>query len=130
MLELELVINTAFGGFQLSDEMANWLVENRNWTIIVQKTYNYKAKYSLETLLNMGGMNIHPNDNDGIEFRSHKDLLDCVRHFKIVHENDKYPDSYYGHIHKLEIQKFKVRVEIEKYHDGKERVICDMISVL
>lgn len=130
MFELELVINTEFGGFSLSDEMASWLVENRNWTLVTNKEYNYKKQYPLETLLiACKDMNVHPNDNSNIEFRSHKDLLDCVRHFKIVHENDKYPDSYYGHIHELEIEKFKVRVEIEEYHDGKERVICDMVSV-
>jgi hypothetical protein len=31
MFELEAVINVEYGGFSLSDEMALWLVENKNW---------------------------------------------------------------------------------------------------
>lgn len=124
MFELEAVINIDFGGFSLSDEMALWLLENKSWTILDNKEYDYKKKYPVETLLDLGGdMNIHPDLNSDIKFRSNKDLIECVRYFKKVHEDDKYPESYYGKIHSLSIKSLKFSVEIEDYYDGKEKIV-------
>ena len=61
-----------------------------------------------------------------VDFRSHKDLVDCVRHFKKVHEYDSYPDNHYGLIHSLEIQKVKVMLAVDDYFDGKERIRNDV----
>jgi hypothetical protein len=127
MFELEAVINVEYGGFSLSDEMALWLVENKKWKLLSNKEYDYKLKYPIETLLDLfKDMHIHPHMNDEIEFRSNKDLIECVRHFKALHKNDEYPESYYGKIHTLRIEKIKINVEIDDYYDGKERIVSSV----
>lgn len=127
MFDLEAVINVEFGGFSLSDEMALWLMEEKGWTILDNKEYDYKKKYPVETLLDVGGnMNIHPDLNDDIKFRSNKDLIECVRHFKVLHKNDEYPESYYGKIHDFRVEKIEIKVEIDDYHDGKERIVSSV----
>ena len=41
MFELEVVLHTDFGGFSFNEEMATWLQENRNWTILNDEDYDY-----------------------------------------------------------------------------------------
>lgn len=113
---VEAVINTEFGGFSLNTEMALWLMENRNWKITKQWDCK-EPKHLVESI----GDHYYVND-EKIDFRLNKDLIDCVRALKEVHKNDTYPESYYGHIHNLKIVKLKVNLSIENYHDGKERI--------
>jgi hypothetical protein len=127
MIEMELVINVDFGGFSFDTEMALWLSEHRGWTVLPEKKYNYKEKYPINTLVEMSGDYFY-SPNDGIELRSNKDLIDCVRALQILHENDDYPEAYYGHIHNLSIKKVAVHIEIENYYDGKERIKCRVVE--
>ena len=121
-----MVLNTDYGGFSINTEMALWLSENREWNVISEKEYNYKKKdeYPITTIVDMRGDYFYSPCGDTIEFRSNKDLIDCVRAVKLAHENDSFPESRYGHINKLNIIKVGTLLEIEDYHDGKERVIC------
>lgn len=114
---VEIVIHTEFGGFHLDMEMALWLMENRNWKV----TKKWEERENFQLIESFG--DFHPTD-DSINFRMNKDLIDCVRAIKEVHKDDKYPESYYGHIHKLEIVKMAVYIGVENYHDGKEKVNC------
>lgn len=123
MCEIELVLNVDYGGFRFDTEMALWLSENRGWQIIKNKDYDYKSQYPLTTLIDLGG-DYFCSPKDNIQIRSHKDLIDCVRYLQKLHETDEYPESIYGHIHDLEIKKISVEIEIEDYHDGKEKVVC------
>ncbi len=127
MFELEVVIHDNYGGFSVDDEMALWLIENRGWTLLAENQYDYKkeSELPLTTLVDFHFSNYSPHQHK-IEFRSHLDLLDCVRAIKKLHEDDDYPDSIYGHIHSLSIKKIKVHVGVEDYHDGKERISCWM----
>jgi hypothetical protein len=125
--EVELVINVNFGGFSFDTEMALWLSENCGWTIIPEKNYNYKEKYSITTLIDMKG-NLFISPNDGVELRSNKDLINCVRAVHALHENDDFPDSHYGHIHNLAIRKVDVHLEIIDHHDGIEKINCQIIE--
>ena len=38
-----IVINTKYGGFNLSTEAYEWLIKNKNWTVT---TYNEKGNYT------------------------------------------------------------------------------------
>lgn len=123
-MKMQVVLHRNYGGFGLTPEMANWLVDNKGWQLI---DYNYKEKYPLETInIENYGSDYYCPNQDKIEFRSHPDLIECVKHFKKVHENDKYPDSYYGLIHSLKIVEVKVSLEIEQYNDGYERVTSEI----
>ena len=126
-IEIELVLNVDFGGFSFDTEMALWLTENCGWTIISYDQYNYKDKYPITTLIDLRG-DMFCSPNDGVELRSNKDLIQCVRALQILHKNDKYPDSRIGHIHDLSIKTVKIHIEIENYYDGKERVKCHIIE--
>lgn len=115
MSEIELVLHTSFGGFHFDTEMALWLSENRGWNIIRYADFDYKERgnYPVNTLLDMNSCFLPPNDNVGL--RSNKDLIDCVRALQAG--NNRY-------VHRLTIMKVVIHVEIEDYHDGRERVNC------
>ncbi|MCI0564443.1 MAG: hypothetical protein MN733_38720 [Nitrososphaera sp.] len=113
---LEIIINTAFDGFSLNTEMALWLMENCGWPVDPNE-YPVKMLFSYGS----GDNFFHPRA-DSIEFRSHKDLVDCVRAIKEIHKNDAYPEKYYGHIHGLAVVTVKVNLSVENYHDGKEKI--------
>ena len=117
--ELEVVLHVDFGGFRINDEMALWLMENRGW--IIDKTDDWRDDCPLNHLYESGQWIWSPH-NDSIAFRSHPDLIACVRALKERHKDDSYPDSIYGHIHGLAIQKVIFKADIEDYHDGKEKV--------
>lgn len=127
VVEIELVLNVDFGGFSFDTEMALWLEENCGWTIIAYSEYNYKDKYPITTLIDLKG-NTFSSPNDGVELRSNKDLIQCVRALQVLHENDEYPEKYYGHIHNLKIETVNIHIEIENYYDGKERINCQIIE--
>lgn len=115
---VEVVIHTEFGGFSLDTEMALWLIENRGWTV----TKNWEERENFQLIESFGDH--FSSVDDSVNFRMNKDLIDCVRALKEIHKDDTYPESYYGHIHKLEIVKMAVHLSIENYHDGKERASC------
>lgn len=114
MFEIEIVINTEFGGFGFSTHMAMWLIQNRNWKIV--DNMDYDIPYPLETLLNTGTGYYSPN-RDKIDLRAHKDLIDCVKDLK-----SKYPDD--RNLKALKVVKLKVNLEVEDYFDGIERINC------
>jgi hypothetical protein len=122
-VELELVLNVDYGGFSFNTEMALWLSENRGWDVIKEKEHDYKLKYPINTLVEMHGDYFFSPHSDKIELRSNKDLIDCVRELKKLHENDSFPDSH-GQIHSLVIKKVTVHIQIKDYHDGKEKIKC------
>ena len=112
--EREVVINARYGGFHLDTEMAIWLMENKNWVVGKNK--------DLEDC----GFDYYmpPQNTDEIAFRMNPDLIECVCALKEIHKNDVYPDSYYGHIHTLKIEKVKVYIGVENVNDGKEKITC------
>lgn len=122
-LEIEAVLNTSFGGFSLNEEMAQWLVENKKWTILNPNDYSYKETYPVNYLLKTGNDNYYsPTFNESLELRSHPDLIECVKSLQTLHENDSFQEKYYGKIFSLKVKKVKINIEIEDYHDGKERL--------
>ena len=125
MLEIQLVLNTDFGGFSVDSEMALWLIENRGWKLIPANEFDYKTKYPVNTLIDSTFADlVHAPNANTLEFRSHPDLIDCVKAVKLAHKKDSFPASRYGHIQKLSIKNVKVHLEIEDYHDGKEKINC------
>ena len=128
MLELNVVLNEDYGGFHLTKEMAEWMKKEYSQNNKKKKKYDYKQKYPINTLLDMGGnMFINPSNNDSIEFRSNQDLIKCVLHFKKVHENDDYMESRYGQIHSLNIKNVQIELGIKDYNDGKEKVYSNIL---
>jgi len=115
--EMEVVIHVDFGGFHIDDEMALWLMENRGWT--VTKDHNANAD-----LCECFGNYFYPlkYEPDSVVFRSHPDIVSCVRALQAAHKDDEYRERYYGYIHKLKIQKVRPYLSIENYYDGKERL--------
>ena len=119
---IEVVLNNSFGGFSLNEEMATWLVRNKGWVVLNDKEYDYREKYSIETLLHMFGSYVAPYpNNNSFEFRSNKDLIECVRFFKKLHEN-----KFKERVNSLKIEKLDTQFSIEDYHDGYEKVVVDV----
>jgi hypothetical protein len=125
VFEIEIVLHRKYGGFSIDTEMALWLWEHRGWSIVKESKYDYhkKAEWPLNYLVesSFSDWYYHPR-SESIEFRSQKDLIDCVRAVKAAHKDDKYPESYYGHIQGLAVVKVKVFASVEDYDDGHERV--------
>lgn len=113
---IEVVIHNGYGGFHIDSEMALWLMENRGWRI---------GKPGEDVDLIEGSKDWFYSDKfktDSFEFRTNKDLIDCIKSLKLIHKNDKYPECYYGHIHKLSIVEVNIELGIENYNDGYEKV--------
>ena len=125
--EIEVVINSEYGGFSLDQYMADWLVENKGWSIV--DYYNdVKQKDDKFDLYRMGGGTFYPKNEVDIDFRTNKDLIECVKFFQ-----DKYKNLTYSERNKmysdcrckffdLKIEKVKITIEIDDYHDGKEKI--------
>ncbi len=128
MFEIEVVLNTNYGGFSFDIEMALWLSENRGWKIIPEKEYSYKKdqEYPITTLIDTpwAGDFLHAPHADNIKLRTNKDLIDCVRAIQKLHTNDDWTTRYYSHINNFTIKKVKINLEVENYLDGKEKLNC------
>ncbi len=120
IFEIEVVINDDYGGFSFDTEMALWLMENKGW--VIEKSYE-KKDYPLNCLIESGLDYFYTPHRESIALRTHPDLIECVKTLKKFHENDSYQQKREGHIHSLAIKKVSINLEIDEYHDGKERVI-------
>lgn len=120
---IEVVLNNAFGGFALNKEMADWLVSNKGWSIIKHKDYDHEMKYPINTLMELYGEYVAPSKCNCFEFRTNKELIECIRFFKAKHVN-----SFRERVNDFKIEKIEIRFDIENYHDGYERCSVDVIS--
>lgn len=124
LLKTEIVINTKFGGFSLDTEMALYLQEKYGWEIINGDEYDYKKGYDINVLID------HANDyfisphRNVIEFRSNKELIECIRCLQNKYKDDKHPRI--GHIHNFTIKQVKVYLDIIDHYDGIEKIECHM----
>jgi hypothetical protein len=92
--EFKIVLNRNYGGFSITEEMFDWLVQNKGW-----KDY--------------------PAYGDD-EVRRNPDLIECVRAVQKAHENDSWSEQRYNQIFALRIFDVTVNLEIEDVHDGME----------
>jgi len=124
VFESEIVIHPEYGGFHIDTEMALWLMENRNWKI-TDNNDEYIKKDSEFDLIGSGDYFFAPKNKE--ISRTNQDLIDCVKALQKSHKHDTFSEEYYCYICKhLEIQKVKVFLEVYDYHDGKEKVSCDI----
>lgn len=126
-IQFEIVLNKNYGGFGCCTEMALWLIENKGWTLIQYKDYDYKSKYPVTTIIDDKWNSYFPN-NESIELRTHPDLIECIKTLKAQFNPE---DSYrsYGCIYSkeiddLEIELVTINLGVESYHDGHERLTC------
>lgn len=124
IFEIDVLINSSFGGFSLNDEIALWLQENRGWEIISRKDYDSTKNYPIKSLLDWHHEYIlFPNkEMDDLTMRSHPDIIEAYKAIKKLHEHDDYPEKYYGTIHNFSIKRVSVYIDIENYYDGKEKI--------
>ena len=123
-MKLKLVLNTDYGGFSATKEMVDWL-KAKGWTIIPEKNYySSEKKYPLTTIISGSGYNSFVHYYD-IQLRSHPDLIECVRTLQKLHENDTWTEQRQNGIYDLSIVEVDISIEIEDYHDGKERVVIN-----
>lgn len=129
LLELEVVLHRGYGAFHIDDEMALWLMEHRGWTMVKGMNAYPKGKWPMTCLDDECHDFVYSPHGDTIEFRSHPDLIACVKALKELHKNDSHSDKMYGHIHKLKIAKMEISAGIEDYNDGYERLNCSFTEI-
>jgi len=82
---MRVVINTCFGGFGISDEAAEWLINERGWTLTYYtpkgNLFNPDADFVVNTehismmgLYSLARWRRHEN-----ELRCRPDLIDCIK---------------------------------------------------
>lgn len=80
---MKVVINRCHGGFGISDEACQWLIDNKGWTVTVYENGNYKdpgadlvradtAEYNFSEKYHL------VSDEDEQSLRSNKDLIEVV----------------------------------------------------
>lgn len=121
-IEMEVVINRAYGGFSVCAEIVQLLIENRGWK--VTNDWEEFSKSSDVTLLYDGGHNsFSHNYRLDMQLRTHKDFIDCVRTLKEQYKNDDRTQRQLRRgIHDLKIVKAYAELGVEDYNDGHERV--------
>jgi hypothetical protein len=56
-------------------------------------------------------------------------LIECIRELQKLHENDSYSIKRYNvRAYNFEIINVQVHIEVEDYHDGKERIVVRYIE--
>lgn len=125
MQTLEIVINTTFGGFTVSKEMGEWLISNRQWKVVDENDHDFQTDLPLGTLLR-SKWGYSPTDSGRFEFRSHPDLVACVRALQELHAGDKHALRREQRIWDLEVVEATVHIDVVDYHDGKEKIECWM----
>lgn len=138
--QFEIVIHTHFGGFTITDEMAEWLRDNKDWTIFpkernareciqefgLSKIEKSLFKYGKDFYFYMYDSNCHKlEDEYRIKLRTNQDFIDCVRFLQEKYKDLSYEEERKNKIMKLEIKTVKISLEIEDYYDGKERISGD-----
>lgn len=122
-MKITLVLNTDYGGFSLDTEMAEWLRDNRGWSLLNHEFDGRCTDGTLKKALSriMSNIYYHPEQHS-IEFRSNQDLIDCVRELREKRANSTFNEWHYSHIKCLEVVEANVNFSVNNYHDGKERL--------
>ena len=114
---MKIIINVCFGGFGLSNEAFNWLVQNKGWRItdysddggykdptaeIVRHRYHGDTEYSYSSTL-----------DDGV-IRRHPDVIEAV---------ETLGDKADGEFAELKVVNIPDDIEWEiEYYDGNEHI--------
>ncbi len=116
---VELVVNSAFGGFSFDTEMALWLIENKGWTSSKENSEKYD-------LVECGSDWYYPSIKytDAVSIRFHPDLIACVRGLQKTLTNVPRSERYKHHVLDMTIVTVDINIGVIDYHDGKERVEC------
>lgn len=80
---MKVVVNKRYGGFGLSNEAYEWLIENKGWTITEYNDdgFGYKnpeAKLVIPKGPSFGQKYYLTEREDECDFRSSPDVVDCV----------------------------------------------------
>lgn len=114
---IEIVINTSYGGFHIDHEMAQWLKNNKGWTIGNKETDDLPPP--------SGGDHYGSLKHDfySTEFRTNKDLIECVKALKKEHPYDPYKTFNKTHyVQCLKVAECSIKLEVYNKHDGIEDV--------
>lgn len=120
---MKVVINSCFGGFGLSNEAYDWLIENKNWKVTEYSNdgHGYKdpeakiVKHPSTYSTSRNGFEYYlVHGSAGQETRCDLDLIDCIEALK---------DKANGRCAKLQIIEVPDHIDwqIEEY-DGNEHV--------
>lgn len=100
--EAEVVINTNFGGFGITQAMGDWLVKNKGWTVGEWEDGCDLVRY---------GMGYYTGSRHSkTSLRTHPDLVECVRAVEDVKD--------------LKVVRIRIHLEVVDENDGIENVSC------
>jgi hypothetical protein len=107
--------------------MAEWLKANRCWKVGTHKDWP-KNKNDHQFQVYGSGDHYSFPDNDSIALRSDHDLIACLTHFQHKYRNatDSEKRGKYHRIFSLEIKDVSIKIYIEDYHDGKEKIVSEI----
>lgn len=130
---LEVVINTEYGGFSLTKEMAEWLQKEKSWKICADKDLdlNSKEKYDAANrefdLIGWGSYYRETDKWNKIEFRTNAALIECIKFFKKKYKTASYTQRMHNAdisaVCSLKIEVVNISLQIEDYDDGKEKIV-------
>lgn len=118
--EVEIVLHKDYGGFRIDGEMAQWLFENAGWVLSDEYSTNMPPKH----LYKYSDDYYCGQDVSSVSFRTQPELINCVRVLLEKHKATKNNYSNKPYIHNLVIEKVQIHLDIEEYHDGKEKISC------
>ena len=119
---ISIVLHTKYGGFHITEEMAEWLIKF-GWEVVPDD--RDKNDCPLTHLVKFGSNTYYHWHQDSIAFRTHPDLIACVQAIQKAQTGLK-NNRDRPYIYNLAIKKVAIHLEIEDYDDGHERVLCSL----
>lgn len=116
---LEVVIHTQYGGFHIDTEMALWLMENKGWKI---GRHEDPSVDLVECDIADYYYPQNPIKTNDIGFRSHPDLVECVKTLQQLHKNDDWTERKRTYVNNLSVVDIFAKIEIYHVFDGIETV--------
>lgn len=127
VIKKEIVINNEFGGFGIDKEIADWLVDNKNWKIVDHSSFlvNRKTIYCCDF-----GYDIDFHENS--TKRTDEDLVECVKILQKKYLEDGIKDVFDWNkkrknidvpkVLELKVKEITIEIDVEDRYDGKECV--------
>lgn len=110
----QIVTYGNYGGFSLTNEMAEWLREHHGWIWATSDEYYVNKQINVQLVKLHNDMYVRPEHIDDLEFRKNPDLIACVKAMHQLH-----PDGTRNKSVDFKVKDVMIHVEIDSV-DGWE----------
>lgn len=129
MNSIKIAVNTAYGGFSLTREMAEWLRDNKGWTLgtFDDDYHNFDITGSNGTYFTKDDL----ENRGSFKSRSNPDLIECIETLQAKYELElkEIPawkrHEYIGNLATIKVETINIEISVVDENDGKEHIVVN-----